>query len=37
MQRVLEKACNGDVKRFRECAALLDNLEKSWTKEDAML
>ena len=37
MQRVLDKACHGDAKRFRECNDLLDDLERLWAKEDSMV
>ncbi|KAL5968617.1 hypothetical protein TSMEX_003681 [Taenia solium] len=37
MQRVLDKACHGDAKRFRECNSILDDLERCWAKEDSMV
>ena len=37
MQRVLDKACHGDAKRFRECSDILDELERCWAKEDSMV
>ncbi|KAM7535966.1 hypothetical protein Aperf_G00000100804 [Anoplocephala perfoliata] len=37
MHRVLDKACHGDVKRFRECNEMLDKLEQSWAREDTLI
>lgn len=37
MQRVLDKACHGDIKRFRECNETLDKLEQSWAREDTLI
>ncbi|VDO04019.1 unnamed protein product [Rodentolepis nana] len=37
MQRLLEKACLGDDKRFYQCCGVMDNLEREWAREDAMM
>uniref|UniRef100_A0A158QEX1 Serine/threonine-protein kinase tousled-like 2 n=1 Tax=Hymenolepis diminuta TaxID=6216 RepID=A0A158QEX1_HYMDI len=36
MQRILEKACHGDSKRFQQCCGVMDKLEREWAREDAM-
>ncbi|VUZ39238.1 unnamed protein product [Hymenolepis diminuta] len=37
MQRILEKACHGDSKRFQQCCGVMDKLEREWAREDAMV